>query len=108
MVYIGKFGTNYNDNILQVRVDRKSPLGNPFVMSDESQRDSVCDLYEKYFRKQVKHEIQSFCNELESLLTLANERDIRLMCWCSPKRCHAETIRDWILNNEKYIGTRNI
>lgn len=108
MVYIGNFREKYNDNILQVRVDRKSPLGNPFVMSDESQRDSVCDLYEKYFLRKIEHKVEPFCDELERLISLANETDIRLMCWCSPKRCHAETIRDWILNNEKYIGTRNI
>ncbi len=108
MIYIGNLREKYNDNILQVRVDRKSPLGNPFIMEDESQRDTVCNLYEKYLLRQVKHNLRLFCDELDRVLELANTQDIRLMCWCTPKRCHSETIRDWILNNEKYIGTRSI
>ncbi len=33
------------------RVDRQSPVGNPFYMNDENQRDIVCDKYESYFQK---------------------------------------------------------
>ncbi len=40
--------------------------------------------------------------ELSVLQTLYQEHGkLRLFCWCSPKKCHAETIRDYILNEVK-------
>lgn len=96
MIYIGNLRKKYKDGILQIIVDRSSPLGNPFIMEDESQRDSVCDLYEKWLYRQINHEIEKICNELNRIAELAKTQDIRLMCWCSPKRCHAETIKEYI------------
>jgi len=34
----------------QVKVDRSSPLGNPFHMRSEAERDAVCEKYERDFR----------------------------------------------------------
>lgn len=80
-----------------VRVDRQSVLGNPFYMRDESQRDAVCEQYKEYFNNKIKTSTAFMC-ELSVLQTLYKEHEkLRLFCWCSPKKCHAETIRDYIL-----------
>ena len=40
---------------LDVRVDRKSILGNPYKMRTESDRDLVCDQYQTYFNNIVEN-----------------------------------------------------
>jgi len=37
----------------EVCCDRRSPLGNKFYMSNEKQRDLVCDQYADWFKAQV-------------------------------------------------------
>lgn len=76
-----------------IRVDRQSVLGNPFYMRDESERDKVCDEYEEYFYRRLKD-----CATMQRVIDCYKEYGkLRLFCWCSPKRCHAETIKDYIL-----------
>lgn len=103
-------------------VDRTSPLGNPFFMKDESYRDNVCNKYQIFFNKQINGSSTSskqFIKELQKLIQAYKQYgQLRLFCWCSPKRCHSETIREFILekiNKEqfqqeyecKWIGGKN-
>lgn len=83
----------------EVRVDRKSPLGNPFHMATEADRDSVCDEYAVLLRRKIKHgQDVKVRNELNRLYRLYKQYGcLKLYCWCAPKRCHAETIRDVLL-----------
>jgi len=79
-------------------VDRKSPLGNPFYMRDESMREEVCDKFEVYFQEQVltgrNPEALAYLNHL---LELSRQTEtLVLLCWCHPKRCHADTIAEWL------------
>jgi len=79
--------------VYDVRVDRSNKiLGNPFFMAQESQREQVCDSY----RDSPKG--KEYMLEIERLSGLLKKHgQLRLFCWCAPKRCHAETIRDLIL-----------
>lgn len=89
-----------------VRVDRQSILGNPFYMKSESERNNVCNKYKMYFDKQFKDCVEnntkfskSFVNELQRLVNIYKEHGkLRLFCWCTPKRCHAETVKEYILD----------
>lgn len=89
-----------------IKVDRQSILGNPFYMKSESERDDVCNKYQMYFEKQFKDCVENniefsnqFINELQKLVEIYKKHQkLRLFCWCSPKRCHAETIRDYVLD----------
>ena len=87
-----------NDNEVLIRVDRSSILGNPYRMFNESQRDKVCDLYEKRFLRIVNGEENNphFRKELKRIYEIAKKHDVALGCWCSPKRCHAETIKEYL------------
>ena len=81
----------------QVRVDRASVLGNPYYMHNELERDKVCDSYYTYFLKQLPYDT-AFTQELSRLLKLYEQYGkLELFCWCAPKRCHAETIREHLL-----------
>ena len=90
-----------------VRVDRISVLGNPFFMKNETQRNNVCDRYQKQFdyavndiengEKPLPHKI--IIVELNYLISLYKQHGkLRLFCWCSPLRCHAESIKNYILS----------
>jgi hypothetical protein len=84
------------------RVDRASVIGNPFEMKDENQRNEVCDKYVVWFDEQIK-EVRTGKNEkvkayLSKLINAYREYgQLRLFCWCAPKRCHAETIKKYLL-----------
>jgi uracil-DNA glycosylase len=56
---------------------RGSPWGNPFVMKNESERDYVCDRFEK---------------EILPTLDVLPLRGKDLVCYCAPKRCHCDSI----------------
>ena len=86
-----------------VVVCRGTPLGNPFKMKDESQRDDVCDKYARSFERLGEYLKR---HELARLAELYKEHGkLRLFCWCAPKRCHAETIKGWLQKHLIAAGT---
>ena len=104
-------------------VDRRSPLGNPYVMGedghDEAYRGAVCDAYEAFlnatpgvgvadvaetlgvrvsrdFRREDAAERRE--QEMRRLGRLLDQgKRLRLKCWCAPRRCHAHSIARWLL-----------
>ncbi|NLV87637.1 MAG: DUF4326 domain-containing protein [Clostridiales bacterium] len=84
-------------------IDRRSPLGNPFPMPNESTRDLACELYAHYFLKTYERERRFYADYepdslpfftlLTEILANAEFGDVYLACWCAPKRCHGETIQ---------------
>jgi hypothetical protein len=78
-------------------VDRRSVLGNPFIMKGEKERDIVCEKYKEWFYKQLKGKNPEFLHELRRLYKLWKVKgELTLICWCAPKRCHSETIKDFL------------
>lgn len=80
----------------EFKVDRTSPIGNPFYMASEAKRDEVCDKYQLYFETQIEtnREFRDYVYKI--LNALKTYKKVALYCWCAPKRCHAETIRNWL------------
>ena len=76
-----------------------SPLGNPYFMESEADRDHVCDSYVKWIEYSLSpgRSDRLVIDELLRLKKLYMEHGkLRLFCWCVPKRCHAETIKEYI------------
>ena len=91
-------------NPYDVRVDRASILGNPFFMNSESERDYVCDKYEEYFDNKFNTD-NAFKNEVLRLVSIYERYgQLRLYCWCYPKRCHSMYIKKVIENLIKNNG----
>lgn len=72
-----------------VYVGRGTPWGNPFsigqaiiAVGERATREQVCDCFESYAVRRLRREP----DWLEPLIG----KD--LVCWCAPKRCHAETL----------------
>jgi hypothetical protein len=110
-----------------VRCDRSSILGNPFEMRAEAERDPVCDAYDEYFytmatnlnanasiiaynlckkygltlSKKWKRPYSSgvFLAAIEDLWHISKLKQLTLLCWCEPKRCHCQTIKQHLENS---------
>lgn len=77
-------------------IGRGTALGNPFVMNGEAERNFVCDQYELYFQGKLFDNDPAFMKELNRLYQAAKSKDIVLGCFCSPKRCHGDTIKRYL------------
>jgi len=77
------------EHVWQVRIDRQSIFGNPFVMNTEDDRDGVCEQYDSYILGNKKL--------MTAITELANRAlwygKLELFCWCAPDRCHGDTIK---------------
>lgn len=72
-----------------VWVDRQhSPLGNPYRMTLEEGRLKVIEQYEEWLWDKVL--VEKDPRILTAMRTLT--KDSILVCWCAPRRCHAEVI----------------
>ena len=88
------------------RCDRESPVGNPFIAHNESERDKVCEQYESLFDQTMLDDTlddntgSKFRAYIQEIVNFHNQHGhVTLACWCAPKRCHCETIKQWILNS---------
>ena len=76
---------------------RGSALGNTFPMSSEADRDSVCNQYEVWFKERTMQGMENpQIDMLRKLYKAAKASDINLGCFCAPKRCHCDTIKEFI------------
>ena len=86
-------------------VGRPSPLGNPFKLERESDRDEVIAQYENWLRQRITARDQRVCDELNRLYVIARDTGLlELVCWCAPKRCHADVIRKVLLEALEHNG----
>ena len=63
------------------RIDRKSEFGNPFVIPDDGDRETVCASYEIYWARKF-----GLHKKVEAL------RGKVLGCWCYPLACHGDLL----------------
>lgn len=63
-------------------------FGNPFSLKDYKLQQSL-DLYTTYFYKRLEQD-ETFKNAILSL------KGKILGCFCKPKRCHGDIIKEWL------------
>lgn len=74
-------------------VGRPSPLGNPYPLEHEGEREQVVEQFARWLERRLEAGDVAVKAELNRLYRLALERgEVTLVCWCSPRRCHAEVI----------------
>ena len=79
---------------------RPSALGNPFPMRGEQDRDRVCDEFAVHLAERLSHANNKTHTEFMKLVVAASKGSIEISCYCTPKRCHCDEIKNKI---EEYL-----
>jgi Domain of unknown function (DUF4326) len=78
-------------------VGRPSALGNPFLVGRDGTREDVIGRYRRWLRAQWRHG-GAVRQELERLAAkYRRDGPLTLLCWCAPRPCHADVIREAVL-----------
>lgn len=90
----------------------QSPLANPFMIGRRQarmregpgnliryntgpiSRETSIQLYETWLDDEVAMGNAAITAELDILRGIARTGDLTLVCWCAPRRCHAEVIKE--------------
>lgn len=82
-------------------IGRPSLLGNPFVVGDDGDRDECVDKYAEWIKKEIHRKgnrvYPAIVNIVEALTVQCY---VELECFCAPKRCHGEVIREIVLADD--------
>ena len=88
--------TSFKNLPTHVKVDRSSPLGNTFIMKNQSlkERHRVCNEYYKWLHTQINVKNKTVTDELNRLYKIHKQYgELTLYCWCVPLMCHSESIK---------------
>jgi len=89
-----KNGTAPRANELIMFISRPSPLGNPFHMEFETQRDTVINQYKVWLHEEYKKHGPVYAALQRIIQAERNNEQIALVCWCAPLACHGDVIKD--------------
>jgi hypothetical protein len=88
-------------------VGRPSPLGNPFVLKHEGERERVIGQYRDWLKTRLEARDQAIRTALNDLYReLVTRGELELTCWCAPRRCHAEVIAEFLAEAAARRGLR--
>jgi hypothetical protein len=78
-----------------VYVGRPTPLGNPFRLEREDQREEVVRRYALWLEQELRQGNREVAQALGDLYRrLKRQGVLTLVCFCAPRRCHAEVIAE--------------
>lgn len=66
-----------------VRIDRQTIWGNPFIIGPDGTRSQVINKYREWLLRQP-----------HLLALIPTLRDKRLGCWCHPQMCHGDVLAE--------------
>ena len=86
-----------------IYIGRPSILGNRFIAKtrQEVDRQEVISQYKKWLWNNRNQ--PAIKKELDRLFDLVQKQELNLICWCAPKSCHGDIIKDYLIwrhNNE--------
>ena len=89
-------GNKYHGDVGEY-IGRGSPLGNPYPISKTNPREEVIAAYAQYLNKEIEAQNPAIVNELNRITDiLLRTGSVTLVCFCPPKPCHGDIIRDVI------------
>jgi len=84
-------------------ISRPTIFGNPWSHMDSKYADAIkTKTREEAIEKYIPHFIEqyktdpSFKEAADTLVEIAKESDINLVCWCFPAKCHGDIIKKFI------------
>lgn len=88
-----------------IYIGRGSVLGNTFtsIQDRKTKAEFICKDLEESIEKHkekllldITNKQPEICKELNRIYSLSLKGDINLVCFCKPKRCHCDTIKEII------------
>lgn len=71
-------------------------LGNPYLMSEEEHRPNVIFRYKQWLIHQMESDGAVSKNIGYIVGELKEKKEVRLACFCAPKACHCDMIKEMI------------
>ncbi len=72
---------NIRESHYDVRIDRKTKWGNPFIIGKDGTREEVIRQYEQWI-----------CEQPHLMNSLHELKNKKLGCWCHPLPCHGDVL----------------
>ena len=79
-----------------VYVGRPTVLGNPYTLEVYTRTDAIAR-YRIWLRQQWQRQGEVHAALLQLARRYHERGELTLLCWCAPRRCHAEVIREAVL-----------
>lgn len=85
-----------------IYIGRGSILGNPFtsIKNRTTKAKYICDSreesvnsFDQYLARKIAEKDEVICNELNKIYKM---KEVNLVCFCKPKSCHGDVIKDVI------------
>lgn len=69
-----------------VRIDRTTHWGNPFVIGKDGNRQQVIEKYRNWICEPAQQHMVDYARKVLTGKTLG--------CWCAPKPCHGDVLKE--------------
>jgi hypothetical protein len=98
--------TSYTSTDSDFYIGRGSTLGNPYTSKDldktkalfqADNREDAINKYKSYLIDKIDKGNNIVCDMLNEIYLSALKGDVNLVCYCKPKKCHGDIIRDIII-----------
>ena len=105
---------HHKNGYLGEYIGRGSPLGNPWTHLEGTKtrqivptREEAIARFRKWIEERIEDQDPKILRELHRLYDIAvSKGSLHLQCYCYPKPCHGEVIRD-ILNRAHFHNEEN-
>lgn len=77
---------------------RESPLANPYPLEDERDRPAVLERYRAWLIERFAPGTAQWGELMRILEYALGPNGTALACWCAPRACHGQVIRDAVLS----------
>ena len=117
---VNRWHKKKHPDVIRKKIDRKSPVGNPFKIEGDRTREDVIEAFEAFVNifwiahSKFGYELIYISNNYPSVKAWLLEvvdlylegKDIELQCSCKPKACHGDILKDLIIElaNRKAKG----
>ena len=76
-----------------IQIDRRTWLGNPFILGPDGNRATVIEKYKVWFDQQMLSNEEFKEKFYDMCKSYAHYEIVQLACWCSPQPCHGDIIK---------------
>ncbi len=91
---VNKYKIGKKNPLTDIYIGKGTIVGNPFTVKEFGRGEAI-RLYKIHFDYMMQHS-----QEFRDYVGIATEYD-NLVCYCAPKRCHGDILKDWIDQHRK-------